>query len=598
MGFLACLRGDLVTLGGALRGLRAALPIARSPTRVFPHVFEELAAKFGKAPALLSDGESYTFHELNARANRYAHWALAQNLRKGEVVCLLMPNRPEYMAVWLGVTRAGGVVALLNTHLVGPSLAHGIDIVRARHIIVAAELAPQFSAAQPHLAAQAQVWSYGGGIDAPDLAREIESFSARPLTSTERPVLTIDDRALYIYTSGTTGHPKAANVNHYRLMLASFGFAAVMRTRPSDRMYDCLPMFHTVGGIVATGALLAHGGSVVIRDKFSARDFWQDIARWDCTLFQYIGEVCRYLLTAPAHPHERHHRIRLCCGNGLRPDIWQEFQRRFRLPRILEFYAATEGNVSMFNFEGMPGAVGRVPRFLANRFPTAIVRFDFEREVPMRDARGFCVPCADGEVGEVIGQILNDPSKPSSRFDGYADKAATEQKILRGVFAEGDAWFRTGDLMRRDGLGYFYFVDRIGDTFRWKGENVATLEVAETISTFPGVLEVNVYGVGVSGKDGRAGMAAMRVSDAFDIAALPGYLAMRLPDYARPLFIRLREEIEVTATFKQKKVDLVKQGFDPALTRDAIFFFDADADSFVRLDAALHRRIVEGQVRV
>jgi len=598
MGLIERLKGDVTFLRGALRALRMTTPIAKNPTRVFPIVVEELAEKFGDAPALLSAREHLSYRELSERANRYARWARANGLAKGETVCLLMPNRPEYMAIWLGITRAGGVVALVNTNLTGPSLAHSINIVEPEHVIVAAELLPALATAQAQLTTNAKIWAHGADGEFPRIDHAIADCSPQKLAGSERPALTIEDRALYIYTSGTTGLPKPANINHYRLMLASHGFAGVMDTRPEDRMYDALPMYHTNGGVVATGAMLVRGGSVVIREKFSAREFWDDVVSWDCTLFFYIGELCRYLTNCPVNANETRHRIRLCCGNGLRPDVWPDFARRFRIPRILEFYAATEGNVSTFNFEGKPGAVGRIPWFMAHRFPTKIVKFDVEKEQPVRDAQGFCVECAPNEAGEAIGKILNDPSKPANRFEGYAVKAETEKKILRDVFEQGDMWFRTGDLLRKDEQGYFYFVDRIGDTFRWKGENVSTSEVSEAITSFPGVAEANVYGVSIPGRDGRAGMAALVTDGDIDLAALREHLVQRLPDYARPLFLRTRDELDVTGTFKQKKIDLVREGFDPSATTDPIFFDNQEARAFVRLDGPLYDRIVAGAVRV
>jgi fatty-acyl-CoA synthase len=593
------LRGDLHYLRGALRTLRMTTPIAKNPSRVFPNVIEELAERFGDRPALISERETFSYRTLLERSNRYSRWALAHGLQRGETVCLLMPNRPEYMAIWLGVTRAGGAVALVNTNLVGPSLAHCIDIVDPKHIIVAAELIPAFATAEPYLKSKSQIWAHGEDIQHfLCINRDIESRKPDNLTANERCPLTIEDKALYIYTSGTTGLPKAANMNHYRLMLAAHAFAGVMDTRASDRMYDCLPMYHTTGGVVATGALLLVGGSVAIREKFSAREFWDDVVRYECTLFQYIGELCRYLVNSPASPNEAKHHLRLCCGNGMRPDVWEPFKTRFRIPMIVEFYAATEGNVNLFNFEGVPGSVGRIPWFLARRFPTRIVKFDMATQQPVRDAKGFCVPCAVDEIGEAIGQILNDASKPGNRFEGYADREQNERKILRNVFSRGDAWFRTGDLMRKDANGFFYFIDRVGDTFRWKGENVSTTEVAETINLFEGVSETIVYGVEVPGHDGRAGMAVIVCEHPIDLSALREHLVRRLPDYARPLFVRVRGEIEVTATFKQKKIDLAKDGFDPSKTSDAIYFNDAQTRAFVRLDQTLYNRIVAGEMRL
>jgi fatty-acyl-CoA synthase len=599
MGFLERLRNDAVFLAGALRALRHASPIAKNPTHVFPVLMAELAARYGDKPALISEAETLTYRGLAERANRYSRWAFAQGLRKGDTVCLLMPNRPEYVAIWLGIIQAGGAISLLNTNLVGPSLARCIDLVAPTHVIVADTLAPALASAARHLKSAPQVWSHGGGaVSARRIDRAVAALSGEPLSATQRPTLTIEDQALFIYTSGTTGMPKAANVNHYRLMLAALGFAGVMATRASDRMYDCLPMYHTTGGVVAIGALLVKGGSVVIREKFSASAFWDDIARHECTIFQYVGELCRYLVNAPPHPAEARHRLRLACGNGLRPDVWPAFAKRFRIPRIIEFYAATEGNVTLFNFEGRPGAIGRLPRLLERRFPVRIVRFDVTREAPLRDARGFCIRCAADEVGEAIGRIVNDPAAPSGRFEGYADRAESEAKILRDVFEPGDAWFRTGDLMRQDRHGYFYFVDRIGDTFRWKGENVSTGEVAEILNCCPGIRDANVYGVAVAAHEGRAGMAAIVAGADFDLAGLRDHVHALLPDYARPLFVRLRDELEVTMTFKQKKTELVAQGFDPAQCADAIYFDDRRAGAYVRLDHALYEEIIGGAIRI
>ncbi len=598
MGFLDRLKGDYVYLRGALRALKMTTPIAKNPRRVFPRVIAELAEKYGDAPALISDRERFSYRELGARANQYARWALRTGIAKGDAVCLMMPNRPEHLAVWIGITSVGGVVALINTNLVGVSLAHCIDVAEARHIIVARELAPGYASATALLRTRPKVWSHGESAEFPRIDLEVDALSAAPLEPHERADLTIEDRALLIYTSGTTGLPKAANVNHYRVMLASSAFAGVMDTKSTDRMYNCLPMYHTTGAIVATGALLHNGGSVVIRERFSAREFWDDIVRFDCTIFQYIGELCRYLVNSEPNPNETRHRLRIACGNGLRPDLWDTFKSRFRIPLILEFYGATEGNVNIFNFEGKRGAVGRVPWFVAHRFPIEVVRYDVEHARPVRGADGFCERCTPDETGEVIGKILNDAARPGNRFEGYASQQQTETKILRDVFARGDAWFRTGDLMRRDADGYFYFVDRVGDTFRWKGENVSTAEVAEAINRFPGIADANIYGVEVAGREGRAGMAAIVCTGSYDLAALYAHLRASLPDYARPLFVRIQDRIDVTATFKQRKIDLVQEGFDPDIVQDAIYFSDPQAKAFVRLDRELYRRIQHGEVRL
>ena len=252
----------------------------------------------------------------------------------------------------------------------------------------------------------------------------------------------------------------------------------------------------------------------------------------------------------------------------------------------------------MFNFEGKTGAIGRLPWFIENRFPVALVKFDVEKEQPVRNAEGFCIKCDVDEIGEAIGKIVNDPEKPSNRFEGYAKAEESEKKILRNVFARDDAWFRTGDLMRKDANGYFFFADRIGDTFRWKGENVSTTEVTEAINTFPGIKDANVYGVGVPGNEGRAGMAVIVCEKECDLPRLYAHLYDHLPDYARPVFLRIRKDIETTATFKPKKIDLVAQGFDPARISDPLYFSDWALRAFVPLDAAVYERIRTGQIRL
>jgi len=572
------------------QALQLTAPIAREPQRTFPVLLEEAARRFGERPALLSDGERLSYRQLDARANQYAHWALGQGLGKGATVGLLMRNRPEYAATWLGLTRAGCVVALLNTNLTAHALAHCVGAAAPLHVIADSQLAPALCETR----GSAKIWAHG----AHDALSRIDMAVDRKPTQTPQALRkvapAIDDTALLIYTSGTTGLPKAARVSHARIMQWSLWFAGMMQTGPDDRLYNVLPMYHSVGGVVALGSMLATGGSVVIRDGFSARRFWDELVNWDCTLFQYIGELCRYLLRASTEPNETEHHLRMCCGNGLRADIWAEFQQRFRIPRIFEFYASTEGNVSLFNIEGRLGAVGRIPPYLAHRFPTTLIKLDAETGEPLRDARGLCVRCAANEPGEALGRIGGDASIIGGRFEGYLSTEATEAKVLRDVLAPGDAWFRTGDLMRRDEQGYFYFLDRLGDTFRWKGENVSTAEVAAVLCAYPGVDDACVYGVTVQGSDGRAGMTALVSKGALDLSALRRHIEERLPSYARPLFLRLRDAPDLTATFKHVKQELVRQGFDPSATTDALFLYDAQQQSYVRIGAPLYAALSAG----
>lgn len=575
------------SLNAWVRALGNTGALAKRSSATLPALIDSLAGKFGDRPALLAAGGSLTYRALAERSNQFARWALANGVLPGDVVCLLMPNRPEYVACWLGITHVRGVVALINSNLTGDALAHSIGIVQPRHVIVDASLAHVLTQMPPGV----QCWVHG------DRADWVEQYSGATLDPAEQRPPSIHERALHIYTSGTTGLPKAANISHFRLLEWSYWFAGMMDTKPSDRMYNCLPLYHSTGGVVAIGALLVNGGSVVIRPSFSASRFWDDVIASECTLFQYIGELCRYLVNTPPQPHETAHQLRLCCGNGLQPDIWETFRQRFNIPRILEFYASTEGNVSLYNCEGKAGAIGRVPPFLAHSFPVALIRSG-EAGEPQRDAEGLCIRCETDEAGEAIGKIVGGDAPHIGQFEGYTDAGASDTKLLHNVFAPGDVWYRTGDLMRKDAAGFFYFVDRIGDTFRWKGENVSTAQVAQTISTCPGVRQAVVYGVPVPGTDGKAGMATMVVEATFELAAFRQHLTATLPTYARPVFVRIGESLETTGTFKPTKGQLVRDGFDPGRTKDLIWFDDRSQGAFVPVDGALFAAILNGKVRL
>ncbi|MGC1304713.1 MAG: long-chain-acyl-CoA synthetase [Caulobacteraceae bacterium] len=565
-----------------LRALERTRDVRRASTRTLAVAVEAMAEAQGAAPALIGEEESFTYADLAHRLRAYARWALREGASGGEVVALLAPNRPEYLACWLGVSRVGGVVALINSNLRGEALAHCLRVSGARSLIVDPELA--------------DIVPVDAGLRRWILGEMIAEGGGEPLSSEEDPAPTLAASALLIYTSGTTGLPKAARVSHQRVMMWSGWFAGMMDARPDDRLYDCLPLYHSVGGVVATGAMLTAGGSVVIRRRFSASRFWTDVVEQDCTVFQYIGELCRYLLASPPAPDERAHRLRLACGNGLRGEVWRPFQARFAIPQVLEFYAATEGAFSLYNVEGEPGAIGRTPPFLAHRFPAAIVRFDPHTERPVRGADGLCIRCAAGETGEALGRIAASDTDAANRFEGYTDAGESERKVLRDVFEPGDAWLRTGDLMRQDGRGFWYFIDRVGDTFRWKGENVSTTEVADVVAACPGVREACVYGVGVPGAEGRAGMAALTPDEDFRLDLLYAHLAEHLPVYARPVFLRLTTALAATETFKLKKQMLVEEGFDPGRISDPLYV-DQDG-AYAVLDAEMLHRLRVGMMRL
>ena len=432
-----------------------------------------------------------------------------------------------------------------------------------------------------------------GGASRIDTA--VDAFDGAPLSADERRPVTLADRALRIFTSGTTGLPKAAEVSHRKLIAWTHWFAGLADMTSDDRLFNCLPMHHSVGGVVAIGAPLVNGGSVVIAERFSASRFWDDIARWECTAFQYIGELCRFLVASPPVAGEPRRKLRLAIGNGLAPDVWRAFAQRFQPGRILEFYASTEGNVWLYNVEGRIGSIGRAPPFLVARDPIALASFDPNRQAPARGEDGFCRRCKDGEIGEALGRIGDDAA---TRFEGYSQEAETERKILRDVFKSGDAWMRTGDLMRRDAEGFYAFVDRIGDTFRWKGENVATLEVASALANCPGVAEAIVYGVKVGGTDGRAGMAV--VAHDKDVRSRgarargwPSCRATRAPSSCvSRAKSRERKHSSRSGAAMSKKASI------PHAVGDPLYVFDGEREAYVALDAARYDAIQQGRIRL
>lgn len=595
------------TLVSAYRMLRYALPLVRTkPSSAFniADLIESRVARHEAKPFVLFEGRSVSYGEYNREANHVAHWALGQGLKAGDVVALLMQNRPEFLSVWGGLAKIGVTTALINTNLNGRGLAHALDAAGTRRLIAGAECMDNVDTLDDSERAGLELWVAPDPITAPmktanarDFGKAIADQPDENPDRDERASVRAGDPLVYIYTSGTTGLPKAAKMSHLRYCTTGLG-AQLAGLGSGGVMYCALPLYHSAGGAMAVSGVLQSGATLALRRKFSASEFWNDIRHTRSTGFQYIGEFCRYLLNQPPGPGDSDHRLQFCIGNGLRPDIWEEFQNRFAIPEVVEFYGATEGNIAMLNLDGTVGSVGKKPPAI---LPSPIlIKYDVETDEHVRDEQGLCIECAPDEVGELVGEIPTNPDTPSGRFEGYTSKEATERKILRDVRKRGDQWFRTGDLLRCDARGYYFFVDRIGDTFRWKGENVSTQEVAEAISVLPGVQMTNVYGVEIPGQDGRAGMAAIALDDPsrFDGKALYELVKRSLPAYAAPVFVRVQPEPEVTVTFKLRKVDLQEQGYDPAKIDDPIYVRDDAAGSYVPLDAERLSALHAGTLRV
>ena len=597
MGVFKTIKHEVKYLTNMLRVLKAVKHIDPTSNHLVPDEIEGWVEKYNNNIALIEDDRTMTFRQMDDYANRVANWAMGQGLKAGDTVALFARNRLEYIPLWYGLTKAGIIPAMLNFQLADKALAHCLNISSAKMLLLDHEMAAQWGSAKDKVEHEVNVLAMFGDVKGyARLEAALEDVVPNRPARSLRQGIKGGDECLKMFTSGTTGLPKAAKVTHVRGLNYLLGFGAAANATETDRMLMVLPMYHATGGLCGVGAALSKGGGVIIRPKFSASKFWDEATDNGATLFMYVGELCRFLLSSPAHPKERAHKLRWIMGNGLRPDVWEGFVSRFNIPHVIEFYGATEGNVSLMNVDGNVGAVGRAPAYLRSRFNCEIIRFDVESGSNIRGSDGFCIRSEAEETGELIGEIKMDSAR--FRFDGYANKEATKKKILRDVFKKGDAWFRTGDLMKRDSQYYYYFMDRVGDTFRWKAENVATGEVAAVLSAFPGVTQANVYGVEIPGYDGRAGMASIVSETPVDLKALRAHVSAALPHYAQPVFLRVSQESETTGTFKFKKTNLVKAGFDPANVSDPLYVAKGKDDSYAAITPQVHQDILSGELRL
>ncbi len=559
---------------------------------------EEMAVKRKDATCLLFEGERYSFDEFNRRANRLANFFREQGVSKGDVVCLMMENRPEFLETLVGLAKLGAITAGINFNLKGRVLLHSLKTSAGSKVIVGAECLPNLNEAlaEEQCVPPEQVFvdtRWEADTQPPGGSRNLNELLATASEQNPPAVpLKSDDLFMYIYTSGTTGMPKAARISHLRWYGAGLALGEyAWQVTAKDTIYCTLPLYHSNGVLLAFGSALRNGATLALARRFSAGGFWAEANKVGATAFIYFGELLRYLVNSPPGPNDRDHKVDRILGNGLRPDIWEAFQTRFGVPHIREFYASTEGNAYLVNLNDVEGSVGQS---LINPSNLHLVRYDVDGDEHIRGDDGFCLPCEPGEVGELLGQI-----KGTTPFGGYTNDADSEKKLLRDVFKKGDVFFKTGDLLRHDAEGNYFFVDRIGDTFRWKGENVSTHEVAEILSQFPGASFVNVYGVEVPKMDGRAGMASvtMEAGTNFDPRAFYELTEAKLPAYSRPIFVRVKPEVEVTGTFKLTKTELKRNGYDPELCKDPLFFRAEEGGAFVPLDKSQLARIRAGELR-
>jgi len=536
--------------------------------------------------------ETVSFADFNAGTNAFASVLRSAGAGR-EPVALMMENSPILLMAQTAIAKIGAVGALINTHLTGPSLSHVLRTSGARHVFVDAASLPAVVVLPD--AVTYTVWAQGDDAALPPHVEPLDqALAAAPRSEPSMPDVRGKDVFLYIYTSGTTGYPKPAIVRHSRYTMAGIGLAALLGLGADDVIYAPLPLYHGESNFVGFSVAMRTSGGFASRRRFSASEFLPDARRHGATAFVYVGEMCRYLLRQPPTSDDRNHRIRLAAGAGLRADVWTALQERFGIARVVEMYGATEGNVSLMNRSGRSGSVGRAHPFQHHHLKLA--RYDFARQELVRGADGFAVECGDDEPGELLSRVTT--GGPMA-YDGYADAQATESKMVRNAFATGDAYFRTGDILRRDRDYYYYFVDRVGDTFRWKGENVATQQVADILNAAEGVGVANVYGVQIPGTEGRAGMAALVLEPGVPFDPTIFYKhTEQLPPYARPLFARIVSAMDVTGTLKQRKIDLQRDGYDPSRITDPLFFRDDAAQRYAPLTKDLFERINAGEVRV
>ncbi|XP_044596471.1 long-chain fatty acid transport protein 4-like isoform X2 [Cotesia glomerata] len=589
---------DITALSRFIR-LMWAIKCHEKKNRSVADVFQQFVAKHPNKSCFVFEDREWTFQEIEDLSNKVAYVFKSHGYRKGDVVALLMENRPEYVAIWLGLSKLGVTIPLINTNLRKTSLLHCINVARCQALIFSDELSESVSEIASSLDAKIALYKFDGklntnssGLKEKDLSVLLDDASSSPLVLQEKG--TYNDKLMYIYTSGTTGLPKAAVITNYKFMFIAGAMYYLGKFKTSDRFYTPLPLYHTAGGIVCVGQVLLQGATCVIRKKFSASAYFDDCRKYNCTVAQYIGEMCRYILASPPKPEDTQHKVRAIFGNGLRPQIWSEFIERFNIKQVAEFYGATESNANITNVDNKVGAIGFVSRIIPAVYPISIIKVNADGD-PIRNEKGLCQECKPNEPGVFIGKII--PNNPHRAFLGYVDEKASERKVIHDVFKKGDSAFHSGDIVVADEFGYLYFKDRTGDTFRWKGENVSTSEVEAILSNLTNYRDCVVYGVEVTGSEGRAGMAAIHdENETLDLNEFVKNVKENLPSYARPLFIRILTKIDLTGTFKLKKKDLQEEGYNPRKVNDKLYYLDPKS-GYQLITPEVYDQILQGKIR-
>jgi len=569
--------------------------------KTVPIIFDEKFRLHPQKLALQQEDRQWTFKDLYDYSNAFGNYFHRQGILHGDTVTIMVDNRLEYVALWLGLARIGATSALINFNLRKDALAHCVNVSNSKAIIVVGSLKSAVDEVKSELSDDLKYYTIcdDDKSDGESCYTNIDEVmrSGLRLPPPVPKNATYNDKLLFIYTSGTTGLPKAALISHARYFYLATMSHLMLNYKKTDSVYCTLPLYHSNGGIVGIGQCLLHGIPVTIRSKFSASRFWTECKKYNCTVFLYIGEICRYLLAQPPRASDRDHYVRCGTGNGLRPEIWKEFVDRFNVGKIAELYGATEGNANMMNITNVTGSCGFVSVIAPSFYPLSLVEVDEEKEL-IRDKKGLCVKCKIGTPGMLVGKIVKGNS--SREFEGYADKKATAKKIAYGVFEEGDSFFLTGDVLVQDKYGNMYFKDRTGDTFRWKGENVSTAECeAELAKVLDNQFTVAVYGVSIPGTDGKAGMACIEDPEKqVALEKLYEGVCKVLPSYARPIFLRRTNELPMTGTHKLAKSKLKKEQYDVNELDDPVYMIDNKNATYKQVTPEMLEDIRSGKVRV
>ncbi|XP_044746238.1 long-chain fatty acid transport protein 4-like isoform X2 [Coccinella septempunctata] len=570
--------------------------------RTVPKLFRQTVRKYPKKIAFHFEEQKWTFEQVDQFSNQIGNYFKSLGYKRGDTVALLMDSRPEYVCVWLGLAKVGIITALINTNMMSQqALHHAIKSGNSNSIIFSSKF-KQIVQKVRTLMPELKMFQFNDGTeeiipDAADMMKELQSLSnSQNSLDSDIDKGKSDDRLIYIYTSGTTGLPKASIIKNSRYHIGYIVFNLGVQIKPEDVIYTPVPLYHSLGGMCGVSQALIEGATVVIRSKFSASNFWKDCEKYSCTISQYIGEMARYVILAHQNSSDKPtYKLNKMYGNGMKPTTWKQFVEAFNVGQVYEFYGSTEGNFGLFNLDNKIGAVGYIPVYGDFAVPIALIKCNSKGE-PIRNEAGFCEICEYNEPGLLICKISK--FLPVTKFDGYTNEESTKKKILQDVLKKGDLYFNTGDVLVRDDHGYFYFKDRTGDTFRWKGENVSTTEVEDILSSVLNK-DVAVYGVEIPGSEGKAGMAAIvDQSKSLDLEQLLRICQSNLPSYSIPIFLRIVQKIPQTGTFKIQKTILQEEGFDRNVIQDELYFLNPSTKEYVELDSNIYEDIINSRIRL